>query len=181
MSTVKRRLLLATALATTLTMAAPAAAGAAPKAQQKDSHCVMYVLETMEDGELKMSDPTCVATRDEAAELAALPNFQLGLNGLDGAMYGYGSLFTLGIHYNGFNGSGSSITVVGSSCTGGWWNTPTWFDNKESSSYNGCGRLRHYDRPNKNGAGANTYGAGTTDNIPGYMNNRAESVAYYNS
>ena len=49
------------------------------------------------------------------------------------------SAFTLGIHYDGYNGTGSSRTVVGSSCSGGWWNAGS-FSNRISSSYHGCGK-----------------------------------------
>ncbi len=88
------------------------------------------------------------------------------------------STFTLGIHYDGYNGTGSSITVVGSSCSGGWWNTPSWFDNRISSSWNGCYRLRHYNKPNRGGMSGSTYGAGSVHNVPWWINNKAESVSY---
>jgi hypothetical protein len=90
------------------------------------------------------------------------------------------SSFTLGIHFDGFNGTGSSISVAGSSCTGGWWNTGTTWANRISSSYNGCARLRHYDLANKGGSYQDTYGAGTTDNLS-TMDNRSESVSYHSS
>lgn len=90
------------------------------------------------------------------------------------------SPFTLGVHFDGANGSGSSISVTGSSCSGGYWNTGTSWANRISSSYNGCGRLAHHDLSNKGGAVESTFGAGTTDNLGG-MNNRTESVAYYSS
>ena len=182
MSRWQKRLTLAMAVVTATVIAVPTAAAAKGelKKAEKESHCVVYVVEKTADGELKMSDPTCFTDREGAAELAARPILKPQTADIDGMTYGF-SNFTIGIHYNGYNGSGSSITVVGSSCTGGHWNTPTWFDNKESSVYNGCYRLRHYDKPNKKGTGANTYGAGTVDNIPGYMNNRTESVAYYSS
>ncbi len=90
------------------------------------------------------------------------------------------SSFTLGIHYDYSNGGGSSITVVGSSCTGGWWNTPSWFDNRESSSYNGCNRLKHWDYPNASGSYQSTWTVGQTDNLT-YMSNRVESVSYHSS
>lgn len=179
MSRVRKRLLLVIGMATALAVAAPANAGAA-QAQEKETHCVVYVLDKTEDGELTMSAPTCALTREGAAELASRPIFKPQMADIDGMAYGYAT-FTIGIHYNGTGGTGSSITVVGSSCTGGYWNTPGWFDNKASSSYNGCYRLRHYDKPNKKGTVASTFGAGTTDNIPSFMNNRTESVAYFSS
>ena len=180
MSSVRTRLLATFGLALAATALSPAAAGAKPaEPVELDVHCVVYVVDKAEDGELKMSDPECFSTEAAAAERAAQPILKPDLATLDGS-YTMSS-WTIGKHYNGKNGTGSSITVVGSSCTGGYWNTPGWFDNKISSSYNGCYRLRHYDLPYKQGSGANTYGAGTTDNLPSYMNNRTESVAYFSS
>jgi hypothetical protein len=86
--------------------------------------------------------------------------------------------YTLGIHYDGYNGTGGSITVAGSGCTGGYWNTPWWFDNRASSSYNGCPYLGHYDHPHLSGATYYTGGVGTTDNL-GWFSNRTESVQYF--
>ncbi len=90
------------------------------------------------------------------------------------------SSFALGIHFDGANGSGSSITVTGAACSGGYWNTGSAWANRISSSYNGCGRLAHFDLPNKGGSVENTFGAGTTDNL-GALNNQTESVAYHSS
>lgn len=89
--------------------------------------------------------------------------------------------FRPGTHFDGYNGSGSSISVQGSSCTGGWWNTPSSWDNRISSSYNGCYRLAHFDSPNKSGDRYDTTGVGQTDNLSAAMSNRTESVAYYGS
>lgn len=181
MSRVRKRLLLAIGLATALTAAAPASANAETVREQKsESHCVVYVVDKTDKGELKMSAPTCAQSIEGAAEIASRSIFLPQSAALDGLAFSH-STFTLGTHFDGSNGTGSSITVVGTSCTGGYWNTPGWFDNKTSSSFNGCARLRHYDKPNKKGAIASTIGAGTTDNIPGFMNNRTESVAYFSS
>jgi len=180
MTRARKRMALSLAIAGAMVVAIPAGAGAKTELVEKEQHCVVYVTEKTGEGELKMSDPTCLASREAASELASRPIFKPQMADIDGMAYGF-SNFTIGIHYNGSNGTGSSITVVGSSCTGGYWNTPGWFDNKESSAYNGCYRLRHYNNPNKSGMGANTYGAGTTDNLPSYMNNRTESVAYFSS
>ena len=91
------------------------------------------------------------------------------------------STFTLGRHYDGYNGTGSSISVVGSSCTGGYWNTTSSWDNRISSSYNGCARLRHYAYPNKVVPFDDTQGSGTTDNLNSTLNNNAESISYHSS
>lgn len=98
----------------------------------------------------------------------------------EGGVASVASTFTLGVHFDGFNGTGSSISVVGSDCSGGYWNTGTTWANRISSSWNGCYRLRHYDSPYATGAWQDTYGAGSTHNLS-TLNNRAESVAYFGS
>lgn len=180
MSFARIRLVLLMSAITAITVLVPAAASAKnEKPPPPESHCVVHVVGQAEDGKLTMSDPDCYKTKAEA-DMAASGGLVARTTGLDSFAMA-GSTFTLGRHYDGYNGTGSSITVVGSSCTGGYWNTPSWFDNRITSSYNGCGRLRHYDKPGKSGSSTNTYGAGTTDNLAAWMNNRTESVAYYSS
>lgn len=138
-----------------------------------ETHCVIAVVPQEPSGRLRTEHLGCffypVEAQTAVAELKSSRE-SLGL-----------ASFTLGIHYDGTNGTGSSITIVGSSCGGGYWNTgPTWA-NRISSSYNGCPRLRHYDLPSATGAYADTTGAGTTDNLPGALNNKTESVAYLSS
>ena len=178
MSIARVRLILLMSAATAVTVLAPATA-AAKTGSPTEAHCVVYVVGQAEDGKMTLSEPDCHDTKAKAA-LDASGLLQIGESG-PGSFAMAGSTFTLGIHYDGYNGSGSSITVVGSSCTGGYWNTPTWFDNRITSSYNGCGRLRHYDKPYRGGSSTNTYGAATTDNLSSWMNNRTESVAYFSS
>lgn len=148
-----------------------------------ETHCVVFVVDQESDGELITTDPECFADPLDA-EAWVTVGWQLahGPEALFDGMGGVSTLatFTLGRHYDGFNGSGSSIHVVGSSCTGGYWNTPSAWDNRISSSFNGCAHLRHWDGPNMSGSSESTYGGGTTDNLT-FMNNRTESVSYYSS
>ena len=154
------------------------------EAVEKERHCVVSVIGIAEDLELKMSPEQCFGTFSEA--MLALSGGALQLPAdtpvsvLSGSPSYMSSTFTIGIHYDYYNGGGSSISVSGSSCVGGWWNTPSWFDNRESSSYNGCYRLRHYDLPNKVGSSQSTTGTGQTDNLT-TLNNRTESVSYHSS
>lgn len=147
-----------------------------------ETHCVLFVVDQLPSGKLVLSEPTCFADEADADASATVgPSSQLTSPTLSESIrVNASSTFTLGKHYEGLNGSGSSVTVVGSSCTGGWWNTSSSWDNRISSSYNGCGRLRHWDYPNTSGSSENTYGAGTTDNLT-YMDNRTESVSYHSS
>jgi len=148
-----------------------------------ESHCVVRVVGQKPSGELVVAEPVCYASFGDAVGAASEGS-------IDGARVGSGealladeelglllSSFTLGIHFDGSNGSGSSISIVGGSCTGGYWNTGAAWANRISSSWNGCYRLRHHDGPNKTGASADTVGSGT-HNVPSVMNNRTESVSY---
>lgn len=166
-------------VATTALVAVPALAEEAVPVEV-EQHCVYFVVDQTADGELIMGGEECFATFAESALRARGAN-QLSADGAPQMFVNHGGVatasFTLGIHYDGYNGAGSSITVVGSSCSGGWWNTPAWFDNRTSSSYAGCYRLRHYDGPNLTGASHTTYGSGTIHNLT-YFNNRTESVQY---
>ena len=139
-----------------------------------ETHCVVFVVDQRPDGELIVSEPECFAD-EAAADAKAAEGHESRAESVRAV-----SSFVLGKHFDGFNGSGSSISVVGSSCTGGYWNTPSAWANRISSSYNGCYRLRHWELPNKNGASENTYGVGTTNNL-GSLNNRVQSVSYHSS
>lgn len=163
-----------------LALSAPVYAG------NGDLHCVVEVEHEQASGQLVGRAARCYQTFAEVisdvskgsisvpesftgADLLASPTVAARL-----------SDFILGTHFEGASGSGTSISVTGGSCSGGYWNTGTAWANRISSSYNGCGRLAHYDLPGKSGSVESTYGAGTTDNL-GFMNNRTESVAYFSS
>lgn len=159
------------------TLAASAASG---------DHCVAEVTGQKQDGELVTGPIRCYPTSTEAIFDASggtlvLPPGAVGSVALtDKSTAAAISSFALGIHYDGASGTGASITITGSSCSGGHWNTGTAWANRISSSFNGCARLRHYDNPIKAGASQDTSGAGTTDNLT-TMNNRTESVSYLSS
>lgn len=151
-----------------------------------ESHCLVEVVEQRRSGEMVLSTPECYPSFEEALSAAsggliAAATAPTGQELFEDPEVGMSLLsFTLGIHFDGSNGTGSSISVVGSSCTGGYWNTGATWANRISSSWNGCHRLRHHDGPNKTGTSADTVGSGT-HNLPPSMNNRTESVSYWNS
>lgn len=149
-------------------------------------HCVVEVIDRNAAGELVVSAPVCYATFEEAIMAPSVGSMtnEMAPSGeeffADQTTGVVVASFTLGIHFDGSNGTGSSISVVGSSCTGGYWNTGASWANRISSSSNGCYRLRHHDGPNKTGTYADTVGSGI-HNLPSYMNNKTESVSYLGS
>lgn len=153
-----------------------------------ETHCVLTVVDQKPTGELVMHESHCFNSFSEAMEFASggeidLPRSAQGSDVfIDGSVAAYAaSTFTIGIHYDGYAGSGSSISIAGDSCVGGWWNTSAAWDNRISSSYNGCAVLRYYNDPDKSQYLGYTSGVGTTDNLASGANNKAESVSYSSS
>ncbi len=167
-----------------VTLAPPPAASA--QQAPAETHCVLRVSYEKPSGEMVMAPARCYSTFAEAVADASGGDVKLDAGTPAAALWSDTGLqvllsdFTLGVHYDGLSGTGSSVSVVGSSCSGGWWNTSAAWDNRISSSWNGCTRLRHYDYPNKGGASQDTYGSGTTDTLS-TLNNRTESVVYLSS
>ncbi len=171
--------------ATVMVVVAPASADRSSRnAPSAEEHCVAAVVSQRADGLMTLSEETCYGTFAEAmADVSAgTVDVPLDLEGTDafndefvGTM---AASFTLGIHYDGYGGSGSSISIVGTSCNGGYWNASSWWRNRINSSFNGCYHLRHYDNPSKSGSTFNTYTGGQIDSLSWFAN-RTESVAYY--
>ncbi|MEN8238255.1 MAG: hypothetical protein ABFR53_03525 [Actinomycetota bacterium] len=151
-----------------------------------EEHCVVTVIDQKVDGELVMSDPDCYPTFSEAISVASKGSTVLAADAdgsvlfEDQAIAVAASNFTLGVHFDGYNGTGSSVTVVGSSCSGGYWNATGFYD-RINSSYNGCTRLKHYDDWDASDYLTYTYGVGTTDNLSSSTANRTNSVSYHSS
>jgi hypothetical protein len=83
-------------------------------------HCVVEVIDQVASGELVLSTPSCYPTFAEAMMAAsggmltteAMSGEELFADQTTGVVL---SSFTLGVHFDGYNGAGSSISVVGSS------------------------------------------------------------------
>lgn len=150
-----------------------------------EEHCVADVQTQRSDGELVLGEMRCYETFAAAVDdvsdgaLSLAPSTPGSAAFTDSGLHSSLMMFTLGIHYQGLNGNGSSIAISGSSCSGGWWNAIGYWGNRISSSYNGCYRLRHWDHYNKGGISASTYGRYRVHNLPSYMRNRTNSVSYH--
>jgi hypothetical protein len=112
-----------------LGLAAPAGAGPA------EEHCVLRVIgQDPVTGELQTDEMTCASTRSGALRKAGV---QLRVTD-----------WPIGVHFDGLGWTGSSLTVVGSSCIGGWLNVPASWNDRISSTQNGCPRIRHFQHTN---------------------------------
>lgn len=170
-----------------LTVATPlaAATGAAAEERKQLDHCVMEVAGQADSGILVEQRTECFATFSEAMASVGLPydspedlpapgtdeNARFG-SGLSAAARSSGPLAT---HFDASNLTGTSITVTGADCGGGWLNLSTAWANRISSTYNFCSQVVFYDGIDKTGAsrstGANGWSLGT-------FSDRAESVMY---
>lgn len=109
-------------------VAVTTAAGGAPAPPEE--HCVVRVTGQAPTGQLQLTRPVCAPTRG-AAVRAAGPSATAD--------------WAIGTHFDGAGLTGSSLTVYGADCTGGWLNLPAGWSNRISSTAHGCPRIRHYD------------------------------------
>lgn len=116
------------------TAADPAARASAEVAAPAEQHCVVQVLGQQQTGELRTSKAECATTRTQAMREA----------GVDLASPAAVTSM-IGAHYDGYAYTGSSFTVVGSDCAGGWLNLPAAWSNRVSSTMHGCPTIRHFD------------------------------------
>lgn len=146
-----------------------AAAGAGPAEQ----HCVVHVVDRTSQGELIVSDPSCYPTFDEAMRAEGVDAWGIDAASVDAATTT--TTFTIGTHYDGANFTGSSMSVVGSDCAGGWLNVSASWNNRISSTVNGCPRIRHYSGYNLTGSTQDTYAPG--GNLTA-LDNQTSSIRY---
>src|SRR5690606_8486404 len=82
----------------------------------------------------------------------------------------------IGIHYDGANFTGDSVTVVGADCTGGWLNLPGSWNDRISSTLHGCPHIKHHLHVNLTGTSQTTSAPG--GNLGSTLNNEVSSIQY---
>lgn len=133
-------------------------------ASSTEEHCGMQVLDQQDSGEFTLSKEACF---DEFDDMVAY--FDAGSD----------ADYIIGTHYEHSNRNGSSFSVWGSSCIGGWLNvSPSWND-RISSTANGCYRISHWEDVGTSGARYDTYSP--WGNIGGVMNDETSSISYHGS
>lgn len=143
--------------------AAPTGSGSRPTAMQPRpvEHCVAVVVGQEEDGEFVLSEAECFEDPSDARSRAATAVA--------------GRSMTIGIHYDLANLGGSSFTVVGGNCLGGYVNMSAAWDNRVSSTLGGCPRIRHWTGANTSGSAQDTLPHG---NLAAPVNNAVSSIQY---
>ena len=102
----------------------PGAAAPAAAMSPGDQHCVLHVVGQAPNGRFITDEPVCYPTLAEALAEAGAPGVaRAALGGLTAAELDAvvaAASGTLGVHVDGANRTGSSITVSGGACNGGY-------------------------------------------------------------
>jgi hypothetical protein len=154
-------------------MVAPSAATA--QSPQRESHCVVHVRGQAQTGELLVTEPECYSTFDEAMTAEGVDAWGIGASVAADSVAA--AAFTIGTHYDGAGYTGSSTSVVGSDCGGGWLNVSATWDNRISSTRNGCPRVRHFSGTNLAGSVQSTWSPGGNLTT---LDNQTSSIQYTN-
>ncbi len=176
----------AVALAGTLvalpsTIALPSTVDAAPTEPGAESHCVLEVVDQHATGELVTAPPVCFGTLAEALEYAGgtpLGRRDASSDELEAASsedLAAAASGVLGVHFEHQDRTGSSITISGATCSGGYVNLSAAWINRISSTQNGCGSVTFFDGFGTSGASEST--GATTVNLKA-LNDIANSVQY---
>lgn len=145
----------------------------------REEHCVLHIVGQAPGGRFLTDELVCYPTLAEALGRAGAPvGAELAAGGLTGAevdtVVGAAS-GTLAVHYDGANRTGSSITISGGDCNGGYVNLSSSWINRISSTSNTCAVVNFWDGYDKTGS---YEGTNTASVNLGSMNNAANSVGY---
>jgi hypothetical protein len=142
------------------------------------NNCIIHTDGTDDEGNLVITSTTCYDTYAEVLKSKGVKNVKADATPATTASATLLSVGIIGTHYDGFGATGDSVSVEGSDCSGGGLNLPTVWNDRISSTANGCPIIVHYQNANYGGATATTYGVGTLTNIGGTMNNQTTSIIY---
>lgn len=144
-----------------------------------DEHCVLHVTGVERSGRYLTGEPVCYPTLVEALTEAGVPLDASRPGSAFGDIERSGAIAsadrTIGIHWDGLNRTGSSITISGGECSGGFVDLSSAWVNRISSTWNVCPATRFFDGFGKTGDSQQT--GLLTVNL-GALNNRANSISY---
>ena len=166
-----RTVVIAAIIASGIVGGGQASASAPPAGNER--HCVIEV-SGVDDGVFVTQPEVCFGSQTEAVvHIASINAEQTGQGGLTQSS---GSN-TIGTHYTSTSYSGSSVRIVGTTCSGGvWYPTGVWNNNIESSRHHcGSSPTNFYDSSACSGSPHSIYSA---EPSLGQMNNRASCVRY---
>ena len=168
-----------TAIAAVAAVGLGAVHNEAGAAERVDEHCVVHVTGIQRSGQYLTGEPVCYPTLVEALSEAGVPLDASRAGAGFGDIERSGAIAladrTIGIHWDGSNRTGSSITISGGECSGGFVDLSSAWVNRISSTWNACPATRFFDGFGKTGDSEQT--GLLTVNLGG-LNNRANSISY---
>lgn len=147
-----------------------------PASATQTEHCLVHTDGIDKEGNLIVTSTTCYNSFADVLREAGATEVSSDVTPAQAGSY---LMLTsiIGVHYDGFSASGSSFSVEGSDCAGGGLPVPMGWNDRISSTTNGCLNILHYENINYTGALETTYGAGN-HNL-GINNNKTSSIKYY--
>ncbi|HQF95341.1 MAG TPA: hypothetical protein PLS46_14340 [Microthrixaceae bacterium] len=173
-SSLIRRLAPCIAVVAVLTSMGPTAGATSSDSNTEITHCVVSVIDQLESGEYVLSDEECYSDFSSAMESVGLGESADTPAKAEAAALSIQS--TLATHYDGASYTGSSFSVLGINCLGGYVNMSASWDNRVSSTYSSfCPRVRHWTGVNLSGQYQDTLPSG---NLSSPVNNTVSSIQY---
>lgn len=173
-SSLIRRLAPCIAVVAVLTSMGPTAGATSSDSNTEITHCVVSVIDQLESGEYVLSDEECYSDFSSAMESLGLGESADTPGKAEAAALSIQS--TLATHYDGASYTGSSFSVLGINCLGGYVNMSASWDNRVSSTYSSfCPRVRHWTGVNLSGQYQDTLPSG---NLSSPVNNTVSSIQY---
>lgn len=157
---------------TAVTQVAPSPASAVT-----NENCIAKVTGKHADGTFILGRQTCYATYAEVLRHAGASNFSASTTPATVTRSTLLSGSILGTHFDGAGWTGASFSVQGTTCGGGGLNLPSTWNDRISSTANGCAEIIHYENANYTGAEADIFAPG--GDITGYMDNKTSSIKYF--
>ena len=164
--------IVASGLATGASAASAAESHEAERPHEVERHCVIEVT-AVQGGVFVTAPEVCFATPAAADRHVA----SMGAKQASSSSVQSSGSNTIGTHYSSRSYSGSSVRVVGTTCSGGvWYPTGFWNNNIESSLHHcGTSPTRFYDYSSCAGPSQSIHLAVSS---LGQWNNRASCVRY---
>lgn len=166
------------AAAATASLTIGAVPAAAESMGRANEHCVIHVVGVERSGRFITDRPTCYPTLTEALADAGVPvdsSKHRSFESIERSGVLAQAAGTIGIHWDGANRTGASITISGADCSGGWLNLSNDWTNRISSTWNVCASTQFFDGFDKTGSSEVT---GVYSENLGALNNRANSISY---
>ncbi len=164
------------AAATVLATAAGQGPAAASTSEETEEHCLLEVIGQEPDGEYITAEPVCYPTLGEVLDDLGIDVDALDDTGAAGrAARAMAASSALGTHFADAGRTGSSITISGADCGGGYVNLSAGWVDRISSTRNYCPTVVFWTGFDK--SGSNEITSTSSINL-GPLNNLSRSIGY---